>query len=115
VHLLDLFPAKSDISEWIAVEGDFAGYFTHEFAVKRVSIAEHQQIGSWVWGRRGLSGAGTAAGEYGGKREKAKAAKKERHADVGVDIHRHKPLRKRCLAVRCGYQPGSAAESTNRE
>ena len=67
VQLFDLVPAQGNVAERIAVEGDFAGDFVHEFAVQGVSVAEHEHVGLGVCGGLGrwiaLSGAGDAGAE----------------------------------------------------
>jgi hypothetical protein len=49
-QLFDLVPAQGNVPQRIAVEGDLARHFAHQFAVQRVSVAEHQHIGLRVCG-----------------------------------------------------------------
>jgi hypothetical protein len=59
----------------VAVEGDFAGDLADEFAVQRVSVAEHQHVGLGVWsglgGWIGLSGTEDAGAQGSGEGERA--------------------------------------------
>ena len=46
MQFLDLFPGNGDIAQRIAVERDLAADLVNQLAVQRVTIAQHQHIGS---------------------------------------------------------------------